>query len=150
MGPPNVEYVISVLGGAATCSEGFVNYFLRVPQAVVLYCSCHAAQLSKGNCQKTFYKTFGKSGRPALYCACKISSLSPVRDKGDSNFTHVLRSCFEPHYHNRSGVAPIKIPIRHYDDEADASGCIQFYNEDYMVTKISNPSGKVLGRSDPS
>ena len=116
----------------------------------MLYCSCHAAQLSKGNCQKTFYKTFGKSGRPALYCACKISSLSPVRDKGDSNFTHVLRSCFEPHYHNRSGVAPVKIPIRHYDDEADASGCIQFYNEDYMVTKISNPSGKVLGRSDPS
>ena len=41
---------IGILGGAATCSEGFVNCFLRVPQAVVgLYCSCHAAQASKGN-----------------------------------------------------------------------------------------------------
>ena len=39
----------SVLGAAATCSEGFVNCFLRVPQAVGLYCSCHAAQASKGN-----------------------------------------------------------------------------------------------------
>ena len=29
-------------GGAATCSEGFVNCFLRVPQAVGPYCSCHA------------------------------------------------------------------------------------------------------------
>ena len=87
---------------------------------------------------------------PARSVLCLQNNLPTVRNKGDSNFTHVLRSCFEPHYHNRSGVAPVKIPIRHYDDEADASGCIQFYNEDYMVTKISNPSGKVLGRSDPS
>ena len=53
-----------VLGGAATYSEGFVNCFLRVPQAVGLYISCHAAQSSKGNLNKTYYKTFGTSGRP--------------------------------------------------------------------------------------
>ena len=41
--------VTYLLGGAATCSEGFVNVFLRVPQAVGLYCSCHAAQASRGN-----------------------------------------------------------------------------------------------------
>ena len=35
--------------GAATFSEVFVKCFLRVPQAVWLYCSCHAAQASKGN-----------------------------------------------------------------------------------------------------
>ena len=38
-----------VPGGAATCSEGFVIYFLKVPQAVGLYFSYHAAQASKGN-----------------------------------------------------------------------------------------------------
>ena len=38
-----------LLGGAATCSEGFINCFLRVPQAVWLYCSCHAVQASRGN-----------------------------------------------------------------------------------------------------
>ena len=53
-----------VLGGAATYSEGFVNYFLRVARAVGLYCSCHVAQASKGNFQKTYYKTFRTSGRP--------------------------------------------------------------------------------------
>ena len=30
--------------GAATCSEGFVKYFLRVPQAVGLYCNCRATK----------------------------------------------------------------------------------------------------------
>ena len=55
--------------GAATCSKGFVNSFLRVPQAVGLYCSCHAAQASKGNFKKTYYKTFRASGRPTQYSA---------------------------------------------------------------------------------
>ena len=54
-----------VLGGAATCSEGFVYFFLRVTQAVGLYCSCHAAQASKGNFKKACYETFGTSGHPA-------------------------------------------------------------------------------------
>ena len=32
-----------ILGGAATCFKGFVNCFLRVTQAVALFCSsCHA------------------------------------------------------------------------------------------------------------
>ena len=39
--------------GAATCRKGFVKCFLRVPQAVRLYCSCHAAQASKVNFQIT-------------------------------------------------------------------------------------------------
>ena len=30
--------------GATTCSEGFVKYFLRVPQAVGLYCNCRATK----------------------------------------------------------------------------------------------------------
>ena len=44
--------VKSIPGGAGTCSEGFVKCFLRIPQAVGLHCSCHAAQASKGNFQK--------------------------------------------------------------------------------------------------
>ena len=56
-----------LLGRLVTCSEGFVNCFLRVPQAVGLYCSCHAAQASKGNYWKTHYKTRGTSGRPNQY-----------------------------------------------------------------------------------
>ena len=36
----------------------FVKYFPKVMQAVGLYCSCCAAQASKGDFQKTFYKTF--------------------------------------------------------------------------------------------
>ena len=62
----SLSYVLALLGGAATCSEGFVfvNYFLRVPQAVGLYINCHAAQSSKGNLNKTYYKTFGTSSRP--------------------------------------------------------------------------------------
>ena len=53
--------------GAATCSEGFVKCYLRVPQAVGLYCSCHAAQASKGNFQKTCNKTFRTCCRPRLH-----------------------------------------------------------------------------------
>ena len=57
---------VSVQSGAGACSGGFVTCFLRVSQAVGLYCSCHAAQESKGNFQKTYYKTFGTSCRPRL------------------------------------------------------------------------------------
>ena len=45
----------------------FCLLFLRVLQAVGLFCSCHAAQASKGNVQKTQYKTFRTSGRPTQY-----------------------------------------------------------------------------------
>ena len=53
--------------GAATCKNFFEKCFLRVPPAVGLYCSCHAAQASKGNLQKTYNKTFSTSYRPRLY-----------------------------------------------------------------------------------
>ena len=35
-----------------------------------------------------------------------------------------------------SSATPMRIPIRHYDDETFASGCIQFYNEDFMVRNL--------------
>ena len=63
-------------GGAATCSEGFVINFLRDPQAVGLYCSCHAAQASKRNSKKTYYKTFGTSGRPTQYERVPLSQIA--------------------------------------------------------------------------
>ena len=50
--------------GAAGCVKGFARYF---PQAVGLNCICHAAQASKGNFQKTCYKTFSTTCRPRLY-----------------------------------------------------------------------------------
>ena len=45
----------------------FCKKFSKSSQAVGLYCSCHAAQASKGNFQKTCYETFGTSGRPTQY-----------------------------------------------------------------------------------
>ena len=50
---------------AILCPQA-VTCFLRVPQAVGLNCSCHAAQASKGNFQKTCYKTFFSTCRPRL------------------------------------------------------------------------------------
>ena len=47
-----------VQSGAADRGKGFVTCFLRVPQAAGLNRSCHAAQASRGNFQKTCYKTF--------------------------------------------------------------------------------------------
>ena len=51
------EYKLSIQGYSSGHGKGFVC-FLRVPQAVGLYCSCHATQASKGNFQKKIYKTF--------------------------------------------------------------------------------------------
>ena len=65
-GWPNMRALL-LQSGAETCSVGFVKCFLRVPQAVGLYCSCHAAQAIKGNFQKTYCKTFRTSYRPRLY-----------------------------------------------------------------------------------
>ena len=57
--------------GAAGWGKGFVTCFLRVPRAVELTCSCHAAPASRGNFQKTCYKTFYSTCRPRLYiCPC--------------------------------------------------------------------------------
>ena len=69
--------------GAATSSKGFVTCFPRVPQAVGLYCSWHAAQARKGYFQKTYYKTFGISCRPNESAPGwenpPLLSLSPMR-----------------------------------------------------------------------
>ena len=45
----------------------FCNMFLRAPQAAGLNCSCHAAQASTGNFQKTCYTTFSSTCRPRRY-----------------------------------------------------------------------------------
>ena len=70
---------ITLQSGASGCEKSFVKCFLRVPQAVGLYCSCHADQGRKGNFQKTFYKTFFTIWRPRLYCTlfaiCGISKI---------------------------------------------------------------------------
>ena len=71
---------LSLQPGAVSCRRGFVLCFLRVPQAVRLYCSCHAAQASTGNLQKKNYKTFSTSHHPRQltlnrsdeYCVCKL------------------------------------------------------------------------------
>ena len=57
---------IDLQSGAAGCEKGFVKCFLRVSQAIGLYCSCQAAKLSKGNFQETLYKTFSQPA--ALDC----------------------------------------------------------------------------------
>ena len=53
--------------GAAGWGKGFETCLLRVPPAVGLNWTCHAAQASKGNVQKTCYKTFYSTCRPRLY-----------------------------------------------------------------------------------
>ena len=45
-----------VPGGAAIFFEGFVNTFLKVPQAIGQYCSCHAAQQARGTFRKHISK----------------------------------------------------------------------------------------------
>ena len=57
----------NILGGAATCSEGFVICFLKVPLACLGSMSAAVQTNSLGNSQKTVYKTFGTSGRPTHY-----------------------------------------------------------------------------------
>ena len=56
-----------VLGGAATCSEGFAIFFLKVPLA----CMGSMAAAVQPNClwksQKTCYKTFTSTCCPRLY-----------------------------------------------------------------------------------
>ena len=63
-------YRYTIQSGAAGCGKCFVTCVLRVPQTVGLNCSCHAAQASKGNSQKTCYKTLYTTCRPRLYLAC--------------------------------------------------------------------------------
>ena len=55
-----------IQGAAAGCVQGFKKCFPRVPQAVGLYCSCCAAQASRGNFQKTLSKTL------CATCCCTL------------------------------------------------------------------------------
>ena len=57
----------AILGGAATCSEGFVVCFLKVPLACLGSMAAAVQPNSPGNSQKTVNKTFGTSGRPTQY-----------------------------------------------------------------------------------
>ena len=59
--------------GQLLVPRGFVKCFLRVTQAVGLYCSYTAAPASKGNFQKMFYKTFGTwAAPPGTLCLSEI------------------------------------------------------------------------------
>ena len=66
------------------------NFFLRVPQAVWLYCRYTAAPASKGNFQEIYYKTFGQVAAPpgisypirkAICGFCIVNVLEILHDK---------------------------------------------------------------------
>ena len=50
--------------GAAACSEGFVKCFLRVPRLLGCTAAAMLPKQARGTFKKTYYKTFGTSGRP--------------------------------------------------------------------------------------
>ena len=52
--------------GAASCSEGFVFCFLKIPLACLRCMAAAVRPNCLGNSQKTCYKTFGTSCRPIL------------------------------------------------------------------------------------
>ena len=74
-------------------SEGFVKYFLRAPRDVGMYCSCHAAQASKGNWQKTYYKTCWTSCRPTQYLSPPTWSVCRPCARNSPLQTASSRSC---------------------------------------------------------
>ena len=55
-----------LLGGAATCSEGFVMCFLKIPLACMGSMAAAVLPNGLGNFQKFVYKTFGTSGPPGI------------------------------------------------------------------------------------
>ena len=59
--------LMQLLGGAVTCSEGFVMYFLKVPLACLGSMAVAVKPNGLGKSQKIGYKTFKKSGRPTRY-----------------------------------------------------------------------------------
>ena len=90
-----------LVGGAATCSEGFVISFLKVSLAC-LGCMTAAVQPSGlGNSQKFVYKTFRTSGRPTRYLIINyivVTSMHslPIRTTGQL-FLHSWRHLFGLH-----------------------------------------------------
>ena len=79
---------------------GCVICFLRIPQAIGLYCSCHAALSSKGNYQKTYYKTFGTSGRPTWYNDVFLQEnelhLGIFENQGNTRIWHLGKCVIHP------------------------------------------------------
>ena len=61
-----------VLGGAATCSEGFVIRFRKVGLVCLDSMAAAVQPNSLRNSQKKVNKTFGRSGRPTGYSVCNI------------------------------------------------------------------------------
>ena len=71
--------VFRIQSGAATSSEGFVKWFLRVPQlAIGRYCSCHAACPNQVTVNKqNSTKHFAKPSAPICTYARKSIPPSP-------------------------------------------------------------------------
>ena len=67
---------IFVLGGAATCSEGFLICFLRVPPACFGNMAAAVQPNDLGNFQKTVNKTFVTSGCPTQYIISGFHSIT--------------------------------------------------------------------------
>ena len=71
----SIDFDIYIQSGAATCSEGFATWLLRVPQAVGPYFSCHAAQSSEGNFQKNRLQNLRNKLSPKTV---KVDKLAPI------------------------------------------------------------------------
>ena len=64
--------VSDLLGGAATCSEGFVICFPKVSLSCLGSMAAAVQPNGLGNSQKRVNKTLGRSGRPTGYSVCNI------------------------------------------------------------------------------
>ena len=67
----------TLLGGAATCPEGFVNCFLRVPRLLGYTAAAMLPKQARG----TYYRTFGTSGTDMMqnFLAFKDGKNIPLR-----------------------------------------------------------------------
>ena len=72
-----LKYVLltetDILGGAATCSEGFVLCFLKVPLACWGSMAAAVQPNSLGTLRKRLTKPLGTSGRPTWYVLLSFS-----------------------------------------------------------------------------
>ena len=69
-------YELCILGGAATCSEGFVICFIKVPLAYLNSMAAAVYPNSLWNSQKNKHKTLGTSGRPTQYKSATLIAMS--------------------------------------------------------------------------
>ena len=75
LGREDVQVLLR-LGGAATCSEGFVICFIKVPLAYLNSMAAAVYPNSLWNSQKNKHKTFGTSGRPTQYKSATLIAMS--------------------------------------------------------------------------